>query len=180
MATREEIEEWLGRCSVGDRAAFERLYRATSAKLFAVVLRVLNDRGEAEETLQEVYARIWKNAGSYQVNGLSPMTWLITVARNAAVDRRRRRDARGGPTSELPETLADRAPGPEAATVARSEAARLSACLDELDRNRADAVRGAYLGESYKELASRFGVPLNTMRTWLRRSLIALRECMSR
>lgn len=181
MTTRDDIEEWLARTALGDRASFEALYRATSAKLFGVALRVLNDRGEAEEVLQEVFVRVWDKAGSYNANGLSPMTWLITVARNAAVDRRRRRMARGGEAEEVPESLADAGPGPEAAAIAGSEAARLSSCLGELDDDRADAVRRAYLGgESYRELAGRFGVPLNTMRTWLRRSLIALRECMSR
>lgn len=108
------------------------------------------------------------------------MSWLIAVARNHAIDRIR---ARRRPAAEIDAALdvADPAPGPEAMAVAGGEADRIHHCLEELEQDRADAVRGAYLkGESYAELAERHGVPLNTMRTWLRRSLIRLRECLER
>ncbi|NDV00145.1 sigma-70 family RNA polymerase sigma factor [Pseudoroseicyclus tamaricis] len=181
MATRGQVEEWIGRCALGDRKAFVQLYDATSAKLFGVALRVLNDRAEAEEVLQEIYVRIWQNAGRYASNGLSPMSWLITIARNRAIDRLRARKSGGG-RGEMEEVadLADAAPGPEAQTIAAGEAARLAACLETLPEGRAEAVRRAYMeGETYAELAERFAVPLNTIRTWLRRGLISLRECLS-
>ncbi len=185
MVTRADIEDMLARTAMGDRAAFAGLYRATSAKLFGVALRILNDRGEAEEVLQEVFVRIWHKADRYRANGLSPMTWLITVARNLSIDRLRRLRAAGAAQGGDPDAavaqLADPAPGPEAQIVAAGERTRLDACLDELDGARAGAVRGAYLeGLSYAELAVRHEVPLNTMRTWLRRSLLKLRECLSR
>lgn len=180
MATRGNIEDWLARCAQGDRAAFKSLYRDTSAKLFGLSLRILKDRAEAEDALQEVYVKIWHGAGSYRANGLSPMTWLIAVARNHAIDRLRRRQAAAGGIDEAAE-IADARPGPEAQVLARAEAGRVAACFDELDGDRAQAVRRAYLeGETYAELAERFAVPLNTMRTWLRRSLIKLRECLER
>jgi RNA polymerase sigma-70 factor (ECF subfamily) len=91
MATRDDIEAWLAACTTGDRRAFGKLYSATSAKLFGICLRVLDNRAEAEEVLHDVYVKIWQNAGRYQANGLSPMTWLITIARNSAVDRLRKR-----------------------------------------------------------------------------------------
>jgi len=180
MATRADIEDHILRAAQGDRAAFRALYEATSAKLFGIALRVLNDRAEAEDVLQEIYVRVWHNAGRYNANGLSPMTWLITIARNSAIDRLRKRRR-----AETPETLDDRladdGAGPEAEAVAASERRRLDACLEELETPRAEAVRRAYLdGESYADLAARFDVPLNTMRTWLRRSLLKLRECLSR
>lgn len=181
MADRAEIEKALGRCALGDRAAFARIYEATAGKLFSVALRVLNDRAEAEDALQEIYVKIWRNADRYQANGLSPMTWLITVARNHAIDRLRARKASGTSVDEIVEVLPDPGPGPEAAAVAASESRRIRACLDELETDRAAAVRGAYLdGETYKDLAARFGIPLNTMRSWLRRSLMKLRECLAR
>lgn len=182
LTTRADIEDWIGRVAMGNRSAFSDLYAATSAKLFGVILRVLNDRAEAEEVLQEVYLRVWNNAGRYQVNGLSPMTWLITIARNAAVDRKRRRPTAGVVSDpNVIEVQADPRPGPEQAAMAASDSARLQGCLDELSDGHADAVRGAYLeGETYADLARRFDVPLNTMRTWLRRSLITLKECLSR
>jgi RNA polymerase sigma-70 factor (ECF subfamily) len=123
--------------------------------------------------------RVWHKAGRYSVNGLSPMTWLITVARNIAIDRLRARKLPADTLDEMPE-LADPGPTPEAAIVAASERARIAGCLGELEPARADAVRGAYLdGATYQELADRHGVPLNTMRTWLRRSLLKLKDCLS-
>jgi len=175
-----EIEGLIARVGLRDRAAFAALYDRTSAKLFGICLRILGDRAEAEDALQEVYLRIWHRADRYAANGLSPMTWLITVARNHAIDRLR---ARRKPVEDLetvPE-VADSGPTPEAAAVAAGERARIAVCLEELPADRADAVRRAYLdGETYHDLATRFGVPLNTMRTWLRRSLLKLRDCLSR
>jgi len=147
-----------------------------------VILRVLKDQAEAEEVLQEVYLRVWRNAARYQINGFSPMTWLITVARNASIDRLRRQKTQ--PTGDVDVddvALADPAPNPEAEMLRGAERAQIVACFDELEAQRAEAVRRAYLdGDSYADLAEATGVNLNTIRTWLRRSLIALRECLSR
>ena len=182
MVTRaqSELNSHLAQVALGNRAAFEALYDATSAKLLAVCLRVLKERAAAEDAMQEAYVKIWKNAHRFEVTGHSPMSWLITIARNTAVDKLRARKDH--------DDLADhegslRAPmaGPEAALIAKSEAGRIMACLQELEADRAAAIRGAYLdGESYQALSDRFKVPLNTMRTWLRRGLMALRECMTR
>ena len=184
MPTRDEIETMLARIALGDRAAFAALYDATSAKLLGICLRVLQDRAQAEDALQDVYVRIWHKADLYKANGLSPMTWLITVARNLAIDRLRARRSRGhGATSDddAVARLADPAPGPEARAQAASERAQLDRCLDELPAERAKAVRRAYLdGDTYADLAELFDVPVNTMRTWLRRSLLKLRECLTR
>jgi RNA polymerase sigma-70 factor (ECF subfamily) len=180
MATRDDIERYILRAAQGDRTAFKALYDATSAKLLGVALRVLNDRAEAEDVLQEIYVKIWHNAARYNVNGLSPMTWLITIARNSAVDRQRKL-RRAGTTDVLEDRIADTGAGPETQAIAASERRRLDACMEELAAPRAEAVRRAYLdGESYADLAARFDVPLNTMRTWLRRSLLKLKECLSR
>lgn len=181
MATREEVESWLLACAGKDRAAFDQLYLHTSAKLFGICLRVLNDRAEAEGALQEIYVKIWQKADTYAANGMSPMTWLITVARNHAIDRLRKRRVTRGAGLEEAEELPSADPGPEALAVKASEARALRSCLDELPEDRAEAVQRAYmLGETYAELAARYEVPLNTMKTWLRRSLLKLRECLSR
>jgi len=178
--TPQDITRLIVGTSMGDRAAFDLLYRQTSAKLFGVCLRVLNDRAEAEEALQEVFVKIWTKSDRYAVSELSPISWLVAIARNHAIDRiRARRQAAAD--IDAASDIADPAPGPEAMAVAAGEGQRIYLCLDELEKDRADAVRGAYLkGESYAELAERHGVPLNTMRTWLRRSLLKLRECLER
>ena len=177
---RDEIEDLIARVALKDRAAFEMLYDRVSAKLFGVSLRVLNKRAAAEDAMQDTFVKIWNNADRYRSNGLSPMTWLITIARNTAIDRVRARK-KGHQDIDSPgiELIAP-GPSPEQYAVASSEAAKLSHCLDTLEADRGAAIRGAYLdGESYADLADRFKVPLNTMRTWLRRGLIALRQCMS-
>ena len=177
---RQEIEDLIARVALQDRAAFEQLYDRVSAKLFGVCLRVLNSRAAAEDAMQDTFVKIWNNADRYNSNGLSPMTWLITIARNTAIDRLRARK-KGHQNLDSPGfELVAPGPNPEQSAVAASEAARLSGCLDALEADRGQAIRGAYLdGETYADLAARFDVPLNTMRTWLRRGLIALRECMS-
>lgn len=163
-----------------DRAAFNLLYQQTSAKLFGVCLRVLNDRGDAEDALQEVYVKIWTKADRFAVSDLSPVSWLVAVARNHAIDRIRARKTKTTVLDEAAD-IADPNPGPEAQVVAGGEARRINKCLEELDKDKAAAVRSAYInGDSYAELAERLGVPLNTMRTWLRRSLLKLRDCLER
>jgi RNA polymerase sigma-70 factor (ECF subfamily) len=174
-----EIADLIARCALRDRKAFATLYTRTSAKLFGVTLRILRDRSEAEEALQEVYVKIWQRADRYVPGGYSPISWLVAVARNHALDVLRARK----PQSEdidMALDVADAGPTPEQAASDAGERARIDDCLGQLDPDKADAVRGAYLdGFSYEELATRFSVPLNTMRTWLRRSLLRLRECLS-
>jgi len=175
-----DIADLIGRVALGDRPAFRALYQRTSAKLFGVTLRILKNRTEAEEALQEIYIKVWRRADRYVPGTTSPISWLVAVARNHCLDILRARR----PVSEEIDValeIPDAAPDPEATALAGAERNRIEACLAELDASRAEAVRGAYLdGFSYEELANRHGVPLNTMRTWLRRSLLRLRECLTR
>jgi RNA polymerase sigma-70 factor (ECF subfamily) len=178
LLTPDELSTLLPRVALRDRQAFDLLYEHTSAKLFGVALRLLKDRAEAEDALQEIYLKIWQRADSYALSQASAISWLVAIARNHAIDRLRARKV----TGELDEnaaSVADDAPSPEASAIAGSERARVEGCLERLKDEKADAVRGAYLeGYSYQELAERYRIPLNTMRTWLRRSLIKLRECL--
>lgn len=179
MTSVQDIEEMIARMALGDRRALSSLYAATSAKLFGIALRVLDDRHEAEDALQEIFVKLWHNADRYRSNGLSPMTWLITVARNHAIDRlRARRGQRSADLDEVAE-MPDHSSTPEEAAISASMRGRIGTCLKTLPPDRADAVCRAYLmGEAYADLARHYSVPLNTMRTWLRRSLLKLRECL--
>jgi len=173
----DPVADLIARCAAADRAAFRSLYHTTSMKLMGVLLRMLGERAEAEDALQEVYTRVWLRAGRYDPAKGRGMTWLIAVARNLAIDRLRARPQPSG-DAEI-ETVADTAPRAEARLVAQGDARRVTECFETLEPDRAQAVRGAYLdGLSYLQLADRHGVPLNTMRTWLRRSLLKLRECL--
>lgn len=169
----------IGRCALRDRAAFRSLYERTNAKLFGVVLRILKDRSEAEEAIQEVYVKIWQRADRYSAGEYSPISWLVAVARNHALDiLRARRPLAADMDAAL--QVPDAGPSPERVAETSDERGRIEHCLGTLAPERAEAVKGAYLdGYTYDELASRYAVPLNTMRTWLRRSLLKLRECLS-
>ena len=178
MINPEHIENLIARVALGDRAAFNALYQATSSKLFGVTMRILSNRQEAEDALQEVYVKVWNRASSFAPGGYSPMAWLVSIARNQSIDLIRQR--RGGHVDiEEAFDLADTAPLPEQVTVQKSESREIARCLATLEADRANAVRGAYLdGQSYEELAEHYKVPLNTMRTWLRRSLMKLKDCL--
>ena len=178
--TGNDISYLIGRVSLKDRKAFAALYDKSASKLFGVCLRILRDRSEAEEALQEVYVKIWQRADRYVASDVHPMAWLAAIARNHAIDVIR---ARRPVATDIDEAydIADPLMTPEEAVVLSSEGRRIDTCMDELEPDRASAVRRAYVeGLSYEELAEIHGVPLNTMRTWLRRSLLKLRECMSR
>ena len=177
---KSELESLLAKTALGDQNAFSSLYDATSAKLLAVCMRVLSERSAAEDAMQEAFVKVWKNANSYKVTGHSPMTWLITIARNTAIDRVRTRKTHSD-IADFSERIAAPGRSPEQEAIAASEAARISACMEELEADRKEAVIGAYLeGKSYKDLSDQYDVPLNTMRTWLRRALASLKECMAR
>ncbi|MGY6646229.1 MAG: sigma-70 family RNA polymerase sigma factor [Salinarimonas sp.] len=179
MAT-PDISKLIVRTALRDRQAFDLLYRHTSRKLFGVCIRVLKNEAEAEDALQEVFIRIWNKADRFAASDLSPISWLVAIARNLCIDRLRARKPVVSDDDALVQ-MADPAPDPEQSAQSSSMRGRISECLGELDSTHAGAVKAAYLeGESYNELAERFAVPLNTMRSWLRRSLLKLRECLAR
>lgn len=174
----DPVAPLIRRCAAQDRAAFGLLYSQTSSKLLGVTLRILGNRAEAEDALQEVYAKVWVKAERFDPDRGAGMTWLIAMARNQAIDRLRSRRPEQS-DDEAAERITDSAPRAETRLIAMGEVRRVSECFDRLEPDRAAAVRGAYLdGLSYQDLADRFAVPLNTMRTWLRRSLLKLKECL--
>jgi len=173
-----DIERLLARIALSDRRAFDQIYIATSPKLFGVVMRILKDRTLAEDALQEIYVRIWQKASSYRSGQQAPMAWLAAIARNHSIDVIRANKRVHDDIEEHFELeSADRNPEEEA--VMAGERNRIDECLKALETKKAEAVVSAYVeGFSYQELADRYSIPLNTMRTWLRRSLASLRECL--
>ena len=174
----DPIASLLSLITAQDRAAFKTLYNASSAKLMGVLLRMLGNRSEAEDALQEVFTRVWLRAGRFDASKGRGMTWLIAIARNLAIDRIRSRHDTVDDEDAIA-AVVDTAPRAESKLIAQGEARRITDCFATLEPDRAEALRGAYLtGLSYIDLAARHAVPLNTMRTWLRRSLTKLKECM--
>ena len=189
--TVDATTQLLQRVARQDRVAFREVYKLSAGKLTGVLTRMLRDRTEVEDALQDVYIRVWQRAAQFDGARGAGMGWLVAIARNVALDRLRARpEARGmsrvhasGDTPEDDPVARLPAPGTDAEErmLVAGNARRAVECFGELEPDRAAAVRGAYLeGASYHELAERFGVPLNTMRTWLRRSLLRLKECLDR
>jgi RNA polymerase sigma-70 factor (ECF subfamily) len=179
--TPEELSHWLARSALGDRAAFERLYEATCGRLFAVVLRIQRDRGLAEELLQEVYVTVWRSAGGFDAARSQPLTWLTAIARNRAIDSLRRGAVR--PDINLDEhdadTVASPQPGPNELLQRAFERRLLGDCLERLSAPQRQSVALAfYDGLTHAEIAQHLREPLGTVKAWLRRSLLALRDCL--
>src|SRR3954470_23591081 len=135
---RSQLAAALARVAAGDRAALRIVYQDTSAKLFGVCLRILNDRGEAEDVLQDVYVTVWRKAGSFDPARASPITWLVAIARNRAIDRLRASAARRRTDPiESAEDVRDPAPAAVEVLELAQEHAQLANCLGELEERQA-------------------------------------------
>lgn len=179
-AAPDALADLMARIAAGDREALRQLYQATSAKLFGVCLRILRDRREAEDVLQDVYITVWRRAATFDASRASPITWLVAVARNRCIDRLR---ASGKVRRQAPlesaEGVSD--PAPDAVTLLENadQQRLLQDCLGQLEERQANAIRSAFLdGLTYEELANRAAVPLSTMKSMIRRGLMNLRSCL--
>lgn len=189
------LGDWLARCALGDRQAFRQLYEATSPRLLGVIARMVGRGALAEDLLQDVYVRIWKAAAQYRAGAGSPMAWMAATARYRAIDHLRSRGARpevaladlpghasredgdDDPTHRLP----DPGPGPAASFEARSEAEAVHGCMQGLQGSQQQSLSLAYYqGLSHGEIAAHLGAPLGSVKTWVRRGLIALKACLER
>ena len=179
-ANRSLIAAALARIPGGDRAALQTVYRLTSAKLFGVCLRILSEHSDAEDVLQEVYVTVWRKARDFDATRASPMTWLIAVARNRAIDRlRATRQSRHMRPIDAAAELADSAPLADRALENSQSYSRLHHCLDGLAGHERAALHAAFFdGNTYEELAERMKVPLGTMKSWIRRAMIKLKACL--
>lgn len=174
-----ELGGLIARVAHRDRKAFSTLYERTSRRVFAVAFKILDNRAEAEDATQEIYLKIWRQAATFDERHGAASAWVNSLARNHSIDLRR---ARKPSSSSLDDQfdLASPDANPEDLAVGTGERALIDACMKRLPPDRAAAVRQAYIeGHSYEELAEIYEVPVNTMRTWLRRSLIVLRDCLS-
>jgi RNA polymerase sigma factor (sigma-70 family) len=177
---RRQLSAALVRVAHGDRDAVRLVYQETSAKLFGICLRILRDRGHAEDALQDVYLTVWRRAATFDPGKASPITWLVTVARNISIDRLRSGgSARWLAPIEEADDVQDSMPNAAAAFETAEQNQRLKDCLDQLDERASSAIRAAFLdGLTYDELAERSGVPLGTMKSIIRRGLMKLKGCL--
>ena len=186
-----ELAALLARTALGERAAFAQLYERTSGHLFAVLLRVQRDRAQAEDLLQEVYVNVWRAAAGFDAARSQPLTWLTSIARNRAIDSLRRTqtqpqllsttrdDDDDDATPDAVERAADAAPGPLELLDRACDARQLTHCIDGLSATQRQSVALAfYDGLSHAEVAEHLRQPLGTVKSWLRRALQSLKQCL--
>ncbi len=174
------LEALLAQVALGNRAAFETLYRETSARLFGICLRVLPERAEAEEVLQEVFTSVWRKASQFEPTRAAAMSWLGMMARNKAIDRLRAMPARAVRASlQFAQEMEDPAPSPAQQAEALTGRERLERCLEQLEPKRRSLIREAFFGGlTYEELAAHLQAPLGSIKSWIRRGLLQLRACL--
>ncbi|RAU39933.1 sigma-70 family RNA polymerase sigma factor [Pseudomonas sp. RIT411] len=163
-------------CGQGNRLAFETLYRVTSSRLFGVCLQYVGDRAEAEEVLQEAYTAIWLKASTFDATLSGALTWMATLARHKAIDRRRAQH-RHEPLETLAEWPATQSVAED--FEAHRQRRQIDLCLKTLGKDQQTYIRVAFFeGYSYAELAARHRIALGTMKSWIRRGLLQLRACL--
>lgn len=171
----------------GDEGAFAELYALTSPKLYPLLLRILRTREWAEDALQECYVKIWQNAERYTPERGSPMAWLATIARYRAIEMLRARRPEiadsdllaAGDEERIEAQHEDLAQRPDDHAEESQGMARLDDCMDGLPAEHRDIILMAYYqGFTHSEISRRTGNPMGTIKTWLRRGLLKLRDCL--
>lgn len=175
-AEETALRAWVAALARRDTDALALLYGRTSRHVLPVLLRLLRRRDLAEEALHDVYLKVWERAAGYDPARGNVMAWLTTIARSTALDqlRRQRREL---PLAE--EEMQDLVPDTAAPADASAERQALQACLDELEPDPRLCVLLAYQGGfTYEEMSRRLDRPVNTIKSWVRRSLLRLRQCL--
>jgi RNA polymerase sigma-70 factor (ECF subfamily) len=178
----ERLVRLLAAVAAGDERAFAQLYRSSSSHLYALLLRILKRRDWADEALQDCFLRIWQKAESYAPDKGAPLTWMLTIARYRALDLLRMRR----PEVEMPEegeeppmAFADLSESPEDRAVETEGLGQLHRCMKGLqDEQQKSVLLAYYQGYTHQELARVMNAPLGTVKSWVRRGLAKLRECL--
>ncbi|MGZ5195698.1 MAG: RNA polymerase sigma factor [Ramlibacter sp.] len=184
------LQELLALTARGDHAAFAEVYERTHAHLFGVALRILGREHAAEDVLQEAFVSIWKAAALYRsrIEGqeIQPMTWLIAIVRNKALDALRTRARRKETELPDPEESADgsepsgAAPGALDLLQQATQALQIQDCMNALDGSHRQSLALAYYqGLSHSEVAAQMGAPLGSVKAWIRRGLEKLKACLA-
>ena len=182
----------LSRVALGDRAAFAQLYQLSSAQMFGVILRINTDRAQAEDILQDCFVNIWRAAQSFDAARAQPMTWLTSIARNRAIDSLRRRKTEvstisshasdadnGSEERDLLAAVPSTDAGPLELLQQAAQAQELTRCIGRLSAEQQQCVALAYYqGLSHAEVAQHLVQPLCTVKSWVRRALMALKDCL--
>ena len=173
------IEAAIAACGRGDRLALRAIYDSESRQMLGVALRMLKRRAVAEEVVQDTFLKIWEAAHRFDGTNGQGRGWLYAILRNRALNV-----LRGEARLDLiedyePFALESTEENAEAAITRLSDESALKQCLDRLDETRRRLIVLAYTeGLSHGEIAAKLGAPLGSVKSWIRRSLLSLRECM--
>lgn len=174
----DETEALLHRCASGDRTAFRLLYDRWGNRLYGIALRITRQAATASDAMQEAFVQIWQQAHRFNPERGGPDAWLISIVRYRALDivRRQSRETPGYEPAERE----DESPDALGHLISSAEGVALHRCLGALEEDRRRLVVLAFVdGLSHSELAERLAIPLGTVKSWIRRSLMALRECLA-
>ncbi|WP_431035525.1 sigma-70 family RNA polymerase sigma factor [Pseudomonas yamanorum] len=174
----DQLRQLLAQCSLGNRQAFETLYRSVSPRLHGIALRFMGRQDLAEDVLQESFVRIWFNASRYEAHLSAPLTWMINITRNLAIDQLRKH--REQPLSDgQQDAMTDESPSAHELLDSEREAHALNRCLDSLEGMQRQSITVAYFqGLSCSELADHLAAPLGSVKSWIRRGMERLRRCL--
>jgi RNA polymerase sigma-70 factor (ECF subfamily) len=182
MADSEQFASWLTATADGDQLAFRRLYESCAPHLYAILLRILKRQDWAEEALQDAFLRVWRKSETYAPDKGSPLAWLSSIARYRALDllRMKRPEVEMPEEGEAPNMFwADPAQDPLGHAVESEGVRQLQGCLKTLQAEQQRSVLLAYYeGYTHDELARVMKAPLGTVKSWVRRGLLRLRECL--
>lgn len=181
--TNDDLARLLAQVALRDRRAFEQVYQATCAHLLGVAFRILNQRERAEEVLQEAFMNVWHNAAGFNAAVASPMTWLINIVRNKAIDTLRSGKTERASTIALDEEVhdiaADDAQQPQQLLDESLAKLKIDGCMAELGASQRQALALAYYrGMVHTEIAAALNAPLGTVKAWVRRGLDKLKGCL--
>jgi RNA polymerase sigma-70 factor (ECF subfamily) len=176
-----DLGSLLAASAAGDRSAFRQIYETTSVHLYGMAVRILRDREVAREAVQEAYVSIWRRAADYSPDRGTPLVWMGAIVRNRCLDTVRRRRP-SIPIDEAPghESWADPAPLPDAAAIMSAEAKRVRGCVDRLGEQPRRAILLAFHGGlTHEEVAAEMHAPLGSVKSWIRRGLMQVKDCLA-
>jgi len=172
------LQELLDRCAARDAGALQPLYELAAPLLFGCLTRILRRRALAEEALQDVFVTIWQRAAQFSAARGKPMTWMISIARYRAIDLLRHERSAPVLVGELPEQSSEDEPSHELGAW-WSGSALLERCLALLTDRQRNCLELAFVGgNSHEDIARLTGNPLGTVKSWIRRALQSLRQCL--
>jgi len=174
-----QLDQLLRAAANGDRAAFRAIYDATSAKLFGVAVRILKRKDLAEDVMQDAYLKIWDAAPRYRPELGSPISWMVAITRNRAIDVLRKRTELAVEDEQDRGERPDDAPDPFEMTAQSRELKALLNCMEKLSPDQRQSLLMAYYyGYTHEEISQRMARPAGTVKSWIRRGLIQLKGCL--